>query len=75
MIDKEASLLPVGTHLSGYSDPKLGPFKCSNCVHYDVTPVIHCDHPIVRSDFDVAKDSSGRALVKPDACCNFFRKG
>jgi hypothetical protein len=73
-MDKEANLLPVGTRLSGYAQPKLGPFKCSNCVHFDNSPVFHCEHPAVKADFDVLKDSSGRALVAPEGCCTYFRK-
>lgn len=67
--------LAVGTLVSGYSSPNLGPFKCSNCMHRDEGPPWHCEHPMVEADARVKHDSKGRALIEPESCCAFFRKG
>lgn len=73
MADKEASILPVGTHVAGYAKASLGPFYCGGCQHFDIGPPSHCEHPLIMSDFDVPH-SSGKALVEFNACCNYFRK-
>lgn len=65
--------LPIGTSTSGFAKAKDGPFKCGNCVHYDQGPPSHCEHIVIRADFEVKKDSEGRALVAAGDCCAYFR--
>ena len=72
---KAQDILPVGTMVSGYAKPSLGPFKCSNCMHRDVGPPFHCQHPMVESDRQIPKDNVGHTLVDPEGCCTYFRKG
>jgi hypothetical protein len=69
---EEKNYLSVGTRLSGYAGPKLGPFKCANCIHFDAGPPSHCEHPIVVSDWDVPH-AKGKALVDANACCTYYR--
>lgn len=58
----------AGTKKTGYALPEMGPFKCGNCIHYADGK---CDHKEVIDDPDVPKED-GKAVVKEDACCNFF---
>lgn len=73
--DRDTNLLPVGTSFSGYAEPRLGPFRCGNCEHFDSGPPSHCEHIAVKSDTEVKHDREGHALVDPSGCCTYFRKG
>jgi hypothetical protein len=60
----------AGTKKTGYALPEMGPFKCSNCIHANEDST-RCDHPKVETDPDVPQDG-GKAVIKPEACCNYF---
>jgi len=71
--DPAESIAPIGTVASGYSEK--GPFRCDRCMHMTVYNT--CHHPVVCNDPQVPKNRGagemGGAIVKPDACCTYFR--
>lgn len=63
----DANTNPTGTQLSQYAGPADGPFKCSNCIHFDSSKKV-CKHPTVKEDPEIPN-----ARVEPDGCCKFVR--
>lgn len=59
---------PIGTADAGYSE--AGPFRCDHCIHSDAGL---CDHPRMAEDPQVQHAADGRAVIKPDGCCTYFR--
>lgn len=57
---------PEGS-VAGYQPPSEGPFKCSNCNHFDADEKT-CDKPELEEELGTNK-------VEPNGCCNFFEKG
>lgn len=77
MRDKESNILPIGTQLSGYIGNFTKPGQgsgCWNCIHLDIGPPTHCEHPMVQADFDVPKDDEGHTLVATSGCCTYIRR-
>lgn len=54
----------IGSKLTGYAPPNMGPFSCSNCVHFDGSG--SCDNQQVVADPEV------NGAVEADGCCNLF---
>lgn len=65
---------PIGTKLSGYAPPSMGPFECEHCAHF--TAPHFCGHPKVIEDAKAGELKVGkkdRAVVAAKGCCNFYR--
>lgn len=62
-----------GTKKVGYVDPKFGPFRCDNCVHF-VSTVSGCTDPRVMADSEVPQENGKLryAKVNKAGCCNMF---
>ncbi len=60
----------AGTPRAGYLPPKDGPFKCSNCRHFQPS-VSGCDDKEVIAD--LGRGKSGYADVEAEGCCNEFK--
>lgn len=54
----------IGSKLTGYAPPNMGPFSCANCVHFDGQG--SCDNQQVVADPEV------NGAVEADGCCNLF---
>lgn len=72
---------PTGTKLSEYSGPADGPFKCSNCIHYNHERN-SCKHSVVITDPEMTPtrlsettpvEGVTEVRVEPDGCCKFVR--
>lgn len=66
--------MAVGTQQTGYAGPKLGPFKCGNCAHFNRG---FCNQAQVVTDPEVPKaapegSKAVLAQVKAGGCCNLF---
>lgn len=63
----------TGTKVSGYAEPKYGPFSCDNCVHYDKDKS-GCNNSHVLEDPELKTVECIKA-VEPKGCCTYFRSG
>ena len=76
METNDKNYLPIGTSFSGYIGNFTKPGQgsgCWNCIHLDREP-IHCDHPVVKADWDVPHDEEDHAIVSLGGCCTYIRR-
>ena len=72
----------VGLKHSGFvRGAKEGPLHCKNCVFFMNVDHSECWHPEVIEDakgknkYNLKLDDDGHALVEPEDCCDYHRKG